>query len=126
MVMFLYQSEQSTQQSSVCPTLMPGLVAKAVLCLGLIKIKSNPGSTAHEKTDRPADHHATHQLALLPMAHLLVVVTCLLSCQAVWTEGVTQGPASRHDQLAAGATAMYEYVVDRWKRKIAGAAWVSS
>jgi hypothetical protein len=40
-VVFLYQSEAERWQSFVHPSLMPGLVAKGVLCLELIKIKSN-------------------------------------------------------------------------------------
>jgi hypothetical protein len=40
------------------PSLMPGLVAKAVLCLGHTKIKPNPGSTAQEEESRPAFCHA--------------------------------------------------------------------
>ena len=49
---------------------MPGLVDKAVLCLGLIKkkkeMKSNPGTTMQEEEDRqpPVDHHAFQRHAL--------------------------------------------------------------
>ena len=52
---FLYQSGQSRWRSFVHPNLMPGLVAKAVLCLGHIKIKSNQIQAVQlrrRKTDR--------------------------------------------------------------------------
>lgn len=41
--------------------LMSGLVAKAGLHLGLVKVKSSPGSAAWEEKDRqrPVDHHAS-------------------------------------------------------------------
>lgn len=64
---------------------MPGLVAKAVLCPGLTKIKSNkikskPGKAAQEEEGEggPVDHHATHRLVFQPMAqavhrHLLAI-----------------------------------------------------
>lgn len=40
---------------------MSGLVAKAGLCLGLVKVKSSPGSEAWEEEGRqkPVDHHAS-------------------------------------------------------------------
>ena len=55
---------QSTWQSFVHPSLMPGLVAKAVLCLGLMKIKSIPGNATWKEEDRQriVDCHATPDL----------------------------------------------------------------
>ena len=61
LVVFVCKSGQSRWQSFVHPSLMPGLVAKAVLCLGLIKIKSaQAAQRRRRKTDRPTDLHVTH------------------------------------------------------------------
>ena len=43
---------QSRMQFFVHPSLMPALVAKTLLYLDLIKIKSNPDSTAQEEKDK--------------------------------------------------------------------------
>lgn len=86
---------QSTQHSLLHPGLMPGLVARSVIiCLGPIKIQSNPGSTAWEEEGRLVDSHVTYRPALQCMTD-----TCLPPCHTAQMEDVTQGPAGHVDSL---------------------------
>ena len=87
---------------------MPGLVAKVVLRLGLIMIKSNPGSTAQEEDNR--DRQTTIPPTDLPSIQHMAQATF-----------VTQGPVS-WGQPAAGASTTCEDVVVRWERKRSGPA----
>jgi hypothetical protein len=48
-VVFIYQLGQRRWQSIVYTSLMSDLMGKAVLCSGLIKIKSNLGSTVQDE-----------------------------------------------------------------------------
>lgn len=88
-VLFLYQSGQSRWRSFVHPSSMPGLVGKAVLYLGLIKIKPNQIKSRQHR-QRPTDYHDTHRPALQHMA----TDTSSFPHHTAWMKDVTQGPAS--------------------------------
>lgn len=88
-VLFLYQSGQSRWRSFVHPSSMPGLVGKAVLYLGLIKIKPNQIKSRQHR-QRPTDYHDTHRPALQHMA----TDTSSFPHHTEWMKDVTQGPAS--------------------------------
>lgn len=83
---------------------MFGLVANAVLCLGLIKIKSNKikprqCSTGGGRQQRPVDCHATHRSAFQYTAqagHKHQVATMLHSSDVA---DITQGPTSHVTRL---------------------------
>lgn len=87
--------------SFVHPSLMPGLVAKTVLCLGLRKIKSNQirsrlGSAALEEEDRHSDCHGSHRLALQSaLAHRQPLAAMFHHGD----RGCHQGPASHMGSL---------------------------
>ena len=61
---------------------MFGMVAKAVLCAGLIKIKSNLENMVQEEDKhRPMDYYATHRPAFQNTVQV-VIATHLLPCHS--------------------------------------------
>ena len=63
------------------------ILAKSVLCIGVIKIKSNQIQAVQHrrrKTERPADHLATHRPALQHTAQVGQMPTCHHVTQSRW------------------------------------------
>ena len=88
-------------------------MTSAALCLGLIKINSNPGRAALEEEDRDL------QAAMPP-------TDPLSSSQHKWAidthRGWHPGAHQLHTQPAGVATTMCNCMVVRWERKRSGAA----
>lgn len=104
-VLFLNQSE--------APSLMPGLVVKSVLCLGLINIKSDSGSTVQERDGRNLQTSMEHTDLPPSTWHRKTIDTHqLLLCNAAQMEDVTQPTLE--------ATTLCEFVVVKWERKRGG------
>lgn len=113
---------QSRWQSFVGTSLMPGLVANVVLCLGLIKnksVKSNQIQAVHhrrKKTDRDLwipCHLQTWPLAMIQVGHRHPLSAMMYSKD----RGCHPGPFTYVE-----ATTVWKYVLVRWQRKC-GAAW---
>lgn len=121
-MMFLHNLGQSRYQSFIYSSLMYALMAKAVLCLGIIKksnqIKSNSGSAAQEEKNRQRleDCHSTHRPALQYLAqagyrHPFAALPHIMNA------GCHPEAYQSYTQLAARTTTIYKYVVIIWERK---------
>lgn len=93
-MVLLYQSGVNGRQSFVHPSVMAALVAKAVICLGLIEIKSNLSSAAHKEEAR--DLQTAMPPTDLPSStwHRQAIDSCLLPHHVEWMEDVARGLAS--------------------------------
>ena len=110
--------------SFVHPSLMPGLVAKAVLCLGLIKMKSNriPAMQCRGK-ETDVDLQITTAARDLPSSaqHGWAIHNPLGNTIHSMDGDCLPGPHQLHSRAAVGATTMCEHVVVRWEKMARGA-----
>ena len=69
------------------------------------------------KTQRSADHHATHSSALQPQ-HRPAIGTRLLPLRAVWMEDITQGPTCRRNHQMCESVEQPEHGEERWNWRL--------
>lgn len=93
-MLLLYQI--SEQMAALCsPSLLPGLVVKAILCLGLLRLKSGQTQAAHSmQEDEDRDLQPTIPPTDLSSSarHVWAMDSCLPPLHAAWLANVTQGP----------------------------------